>query len=70
MSEPRINQKRTAIIYFGAARQDYLNLIQTKRHEALLEFIQPLLSNQLQADQHHEGCIDQSHYIHHSQSAQ
>jgi len=62
MSEPRTNQKRTAIIYFGATKQDYLSLVEAKRHKAFLEYIQPLLSIQLKADQHHEGCADQSHY--------
>ena len=27
MSEPRTNQKRTAILYFGATKQDYLSSI-------------------------------------------
>jgi Domain of unknown function (DUF6431) len=67
MSEPRTNQKRTAILYFGETRQAYLNLVEPKRHKAFLEFIQPLLSAQLQVEQHHAGCSDQSHYTIHSQ---
>jgi hypothetical protein len=67
MSEPHANQKRTAIIYFGATKQDYLSVVQEKRHSALLQYIQPLLKAQLQPDQHHDGCTDQSHYTIHSQ---
>jgi hypothetical protein len=67
MSEPRTNQKRTAVIYFGATRQGYLDLVEVKRHKALLQFIEPLLSTQLQAEHHHQGCSDQSHYTIHSQ---
>jgi len=67
MSEPRTNQKRTAVIYFGATRQDYLDMVEVKRHKALLEFIEPLLSAQLQAAQHHQGCNGQNHYTIHSQ---
>jgi hypothetical protein len=67
MSEPRTNQNRTAIIYFGAARQDYLSLVESKKHKALLEYIEPLLSTQLKVAQHHAGCTDQSHYTIHSQ---
>jgi hypothetical protein len=67
MPEPRTNQKRTAILYFGATKQDYLSLVEVKRHKALLEYIQLLLRTQLQVEQHHEGCTDQSHYTIHSQ---
>jgi len=67
MSEAHVNQKRTAILYFGATKQDYLSLVQEKRHSALLKYIQPLLKAQLQPEQHHDGCTDQSHYTIHSQ---
>jgi Domain of unknown function (DUF6431) len=67
MSESCTNQKRTAIIYFGVTKQDYLNLVQEKKHSALLKYIQPLLKVQLQPEQHHDGCTDQSHYTIHSQ---
>ena len=67
MSEPRVHQKRTAIVYFGATKQDYLSLVQEKKHSALLEYIQPLLKAQLQTEQHHDGCTDQGRYTIHSQ---
>ena len=67
MSEPRTNQERTAILYFGATKQDYLSLVQAKKHSALREYIQPLLQAQLQPDQHHDGCSDPSRYTIHSQ---
>ena len=67
MSEPRVNQKRTAILYFGATKQAYLSLVQEKKHSALLDYIQPLLKAQLQPEQHHDGCSDQSRYTIHSQ---
>lgn len=67
MSEPRTNQKRTAILYFGATKQDYLSLVQEKKHSGLLEYIQPLLQAQLHPEQHQNGCSDQSHYTIHSQ---
>lgn len=67
MSKPSGNQKRTAIIYFGETRQDYLRLVEEKGHRELLAYIQPLLTAQLLEDQHHDGCSDQSHYTVHSQ---
>lgn len=66
MSEPRTNQKRTAILYFGATKQDYLSLVQEKKHSGLLEYIQPLLQAQLHPEQHQSGCSDQSRYTIHS----
>ena len=67
MSEPRVNQQRTVIVYFGATKQDSLSLVQEKRHSALLAYIQPLLKAQLKLEQHQNGCSDQSRYTIHSQ---
>ena len=67
MSKPRVNQKRTAIIYFGETKQDYLRLVEEKGYRDLLAYIQPLLKAQVKQAQHHEGCSDQSHYTVHSQ---
>jgi len=67
MCKPSGNQNRTAIIYFGKTKQDYLRMVEEKGHRELLEYIQPLLKVQLQQDQHHEGCSDQSRYTVHSQ---
>ena len=47
------NQNRTAIIYFGKTKQDYLRMVEEKGHRELLEYIQPLLKAQLQQEQHH-----------------
>ena len=69
MCKPSENQNRTAIIYFGETKQDYLRIVEEKGHRELLEYIQPLLKAQLQQEQHHEGCSDQSRYTVHDQSA-
>lgn len=67
MCKPIRNQNRTAIIYFGETKQDYLRMVEEKGHSELLEYIQPLLKVQLKQEQHHEGCSDQSRYTVHSQ---
>jgi hypothetical protein len=67
MTDPQANQNRTAIIYFGETKQEYLNLVEAEKHRALLAYIQPFLKVQLQPQQHHDGCTDQSHYTIHSQ---
>ncbi len=63
MSEACINQKRTAIVYFGATKQDYLSLIQEKRHSALLEYIQPLLKAQLKPEKDYWVLSKRSRFV-------
>jgi hypothetical protein len=67
MCKPSGNQNRTAIIYFGETKQDYLRMSEEKGHRELLEYLQPLLKVQLQQAQHHEGCSDFGRYTVHSQ---
>jgi Domain of unknown function (DUF6431) len=62
------NQNRTAIVYFGASKQDYLNLIQAdEHHQAYIEYIQKPLQAQISCQQHKPGCTDISRYTVHSQ---
>jgi hypothetical protein len=42
-------------------------MVEEKGHSELLEYIQPLLKVQLQQEQHHKGCSDQSRYTVHDQ---
>lgn len=67
MSASRQYQNRTAIIYFGSTREDYLQLLPAKDHGAYLEYVQPLLQAQLSLDKHDDGCKDTSRYTIHSQ---
>jgi hypothetical protein len=47
MSEPRQNQKRTAIVYFGSQQEDYLKLVQAENRREFMAFIQQPLQAQL-----------------------
>ena len=68
MPKGRQNQNRTAIVYFGATPQDYLDLVASgKKHAAYIKFIQKPLAAQLTPDKHKPGCIDTSRYTVHSQ---
>lgn len=68
MSQQRHNQNRTAIVYFGPTRQDYLDLIQADdHHHAYLEYIQAPLQAQLTKDKHKPECHDCGRYTVHSQ---
>lgn len=68
MPAKRPNQNRTAIVYFGATQQDYLNLIQAdKHHQAYIEYIQKPLQAQISREQHKPGCRDINSYTVHSQ---
>lgn len=67
MKASRKYQNRTAIIYFGPTRQDYLNLVEADNHRAYLDYVQPFLKEELSLDMHKEGCQAQSCYTIHSQ---
>lgn len=68
MSAKRPNQNRTAIVYFGATRQDYLDLVQgDAHHQAYIEYIQTPLQVQLTSDKHTSTCRATSRYTVHSQ---
>lgn len=68
MPQKRHNQNRTAIVYFGPTRQDYLDLVQADdHHHAYLEYIQVPLQTQLTSDKHKPECNDLSRYTVHSQ---
>lgn len=65
MPPKRHNQNRTAIVYFGATQQDYLDLINADdRHQA---YIQAPLQAQISRDQHQPDCPDITCYTVHSQ---
>jgi hypothetical protein len=40
MSEKQTYQNRTAIVHFGATKQDYLNLVQSDDHKPLINHLQ------------------------------
>ena len=62
------NQNRTAIVYFGATPQDYLDLVQSgEKHRAYIEYIQQPLQAQLTPDKHKPACSNTSRYTVHSQ---
>ena len=68
MPPGRQNQNRTAIVYFGATGQDYLDLVQSgEKHRAYIEYIQQPLQAQLTPDKHKPACSSTSHYTVHSQ---
>ena len=50
MKASRQYQKRTAIIYFGPTKQDYLKLVEAESHRAYLDYSQPFLEEQLSLD--------------------
>jgi hypothetical protein len=68
MPQKRHNQNRTAIVYFGSTRQDYLDLVQADDyHQAYIEYVQKPLQEQLSSDKHKPDCHDSSRYTVHSQ---
>ena len=66
MKATRPYQNRTAILYFGPTKQDYLTLVDAENHQAYLDYVQPLLKAQLTPEMHHAGCSDPSRYTVHS----
>lgn len=68
MPPKRHNQNRTAIVYFGAAKQDYLDLINADdRHQAYIAYIQAPLQAQISREQHQPDCPYINCYTVHSQ---
>ena len=65
--QERHNQNRTAVVYFGPTKQDYLKLVQAENHQAYIDYIQQPLQAQLTREQHKPGCRDTSRYTVHSQ---
>jgi len=61
----RQNQQRTAIVYFGSQRSDYLQLAEAKDSSAFLREVQQPLQQQLEAEKHRAGCPDGSRYTSH-----
>ena len=53
MKATRSYHNRTAIIYFGPTKQDYLALVDADNHQAYLDDVQPLLKAQLTPEMHH-----------------
>ena len=60
------NQQRTAIVYFGAEREDYLKRAEADDPREFLDFVQQPLRAQLGAEKHRDGCPDLSRYTGHS----
>ena len=67
MKASRQYQHRTAIIYFGPTKQDYLKLVKAESHRPYLDYAQPFLKEQLLLEMHDDGCNDSSCYTIHSQ---
>lgn len=67
MTATRPYQNRTAIVYFGPSKQDYLNLIEAQSHREYLDYAQLFLKEQLPLEMHHDNCHDSSCYTIHSQ---
>ncbi len=65
MTEKATYQNRTAIVYFGPNRQDYLDLVQAEDRQPLIEYLQAPLQAQLSQEQHHADCGDTSRYTLH-----
>ena len=65
--QARHNQNRTAVVYFGPTKQDYLKLVEAENHQAYIEYIQKPLQLQITREQHKPGCRDMSRYTIHSQ---
>jgi hypothetical protein len=61
MTEKQTYQNRTAIVHFGATKQDYLNLVQSEDRKALIAHLQAPLS----PERHKPGCVDTSRYTIH-----
>jgi Domain of unknown function (DUF6431) len=66
MSEKQLYQNRTAIVHFGSTKQDYLNLIESEDHRALIKHLQAPLQAQLTSERHKPDCVDTRHYTLHS----
>ena len=62
MKASRQYQNRTAIIYFGPTKQDYLKLVESESHQAYLDYAQPFLKEQLSLEMPHDGCNDSSRH--------
>lgn len=67
MSDTHEYQNRTAILYFGATKEAYVNLVKADNHRDFLEYVQPRLKEQLTLERHNEGCEDIGRYTVHSQ---
>ena len=59
------NKQRTAIVYFGPERADYLKLAEAEASSEFLEYIQAPLQAQLGAELHKETCRALSRYTGH-----
>ncbi len=59
------NHQRTAIVYFGSKREDYLCLAAAEDNKEFLSFIQQPLQAQLGSEKHRAGCADSSRYTGH-----
>ena len=57
-------QQRTAIVYFGSQRQDYLDLAQAPDTSAFLNFVQQPLQQQLTQDKHKSDCTHHQYTNH------
>lgn len=67
MPQERHNENRTAIVYFGPTKQDYLDLVRSEDHRAYIEYIQKPLQSQLTSEKHKPGCSDSRRYTVHGQ---
>ena len=65
MTEKQAYQNRTAIVHFGARKQDYLALVQAEDRKALIAHLQAPLQAQLSVERHKPGCVDTSRYTIH-----
>jgi hypothetical protein len=65
MTEARHNQNRTAIVYFGPNKEDYLKLLQAEDRSEFIAYIQSPLQAQLLPEMHKTGCEDSSRYTLH-----
>jgi Domain of unknown function (DUF6431) len=67
MSKVHEYQNRTAIVYFGSTKQDYLKLVEADSHREFLDYIKPQLQVQLTAAHHAVDCPNSERYTVHSQ---
>ena len=65
MTAKQAYQNRTAIVQFGATKQDYLDLVQSEDRKALIAHLQAPLQSQLSVERHKPGCVDTSRYTIH-----
>lgn len=65
MTEKKPYQNRTAIVHFGATKQDYLDLVQAEDRKPLISRLQSPLQAQLTHERHKTGCSDTSRYTLH-----